>query len=187
MDLLDQRLYAKMNIFFLDKDPKQAAMWLKDAHVLKMGIESAQLLSTAWHILNPGDLRWYEGVPFLEDKPIYKKTHENHPMAIWVRQSVGNYSWCWRHGKAIMAEYQHRWGDRSKIIHATTWILNTLQELPDNLPDGDFTEPPQCMPEQYHDADFVTAYRRYYTHEKIKPNISGIDKYTDREKPEWNI
>ena len=40
-----------MNIFVLDKDPKQAAQWHVDKHVVKMPLEAAQLLSTAhWYI-----------------------------------------------------------------------------------------------------------------------------------------
>ena len=31
---------------------------------------------------------------------------------------------------------------------------------------GKFTEPPQCMPDEYKDTDYVTAYRRYYNTDK---------------------
>ena len=36
-----------MNIFFLDKDPKIAAQMQCDKHVVKMILETAQMLSTA--------------------------------------------------------------------------------------------------------------------------------------------
>ena len=36
-----------MNIFFLDKDPKIAAQLQCDKHVVKMILETAQMLSTA--------------------------------------------------------------------------------------------------------------------------------------------
>jgi hypothetical protein len=174
-----------LNIFFLDKDPKQAAIWLKDAHILKMGIEAAQMLSTAWHCLNPGDVNWFEGVPFIDKRPIYKRAYENHPMTRWVRASVGNYSWCYRHGMAIMDEYQYRWGNASNIVHVTRGIIYTLQELPDDLPDGEFTTPPLCMPEQYHGPDYIEAYRKYYNAEKLQPNSSNMHVYKGRERPEW--
>ena len=36
-----------MNIFFLDEDPKYAAQMQCDKHVVKMVLETAQMLSTA--------------------------------------------------------------------------------------------------------------------------------------------
>ncbi len=39
-----------VNIFMLDHDPVRAAQWHADRHVVKMILETAQLLSTAWHV-----------------------------------------------------------------------------------------------------------------------------------------
>ena len=41
-----------MNIFFLDQDPRQCAEWMVDKHVVKMIVETAQLLSTAHRIMD---------------------------------------------------------------------------------------------------------------------------------------
>ena len=41
-----------MNIFFLDKDPRECARQHCDKHVVKMVIETAQLLSTAHRLLD---------------------------------------------------------------------------------------------------------------------------------------
>jgi hypothetical protein len=41
-----------MNIFVLDRLPECAAQAHADTHVVKMPIETAQLLSTAWHVLH---------------------------------------------------------------------------------------------------------------------------------------
>jgi hypothetical protein len=46
--------------------------------------------------------------------------------------------------------------------------------------DGCFTSPPQCMPDQYKNADYITAYRNYYKAEK-KP----FAVYTKRSIPEF--
>jgi hypothetical protein len=43
-----------MNIFALDADPAKAAQMHADVHVVKMILETAQLLSTAWHELHSG-------------------------------------------------------------------------------------------------------------------------------------
>ena len=41
-----------MNIFILDEDPVQAAQLQCDKHVVKMIVESAQMLSTAHRMLD---------------------------------------------------------------------------------------------------------------------------------------
>ena len=41
-----------MNIFVLDNDPKIAAQMMCDKHVVKMIVESCQLMSTAHHVLD---------------------------------------------------------------------------------------------------------------------------------------
>ena len=41
-----------MNVFYLHKDPKVAAEMSCDKHVVKMILESAQLLSTAHRVLD---------------------------------------------------------------------------------------------------------------------------------------
>ena len=46
-----------MNIFYLDKDPVKAAKYSCDKHVVKMILESAQMLCTA-HRVQDGYLLW---------------------------------------------------------------------------------------------------------------------------------
>ena len=41
-----------MNIFYLDRDPKIAAQMMCDKHVVKMILESAQMLSTSHRVLD---------------------------------------------------------------------------------------------------------------------------------------
>ena len=41
-----------MNIFYLDHDPVTAARAMTDKHIVKMILESAQLLSTAHRVLD---------------------------------------------------------------------------------------------------------------------------------------
>ena len=73
-----------MNLFYLDRDPVEAARMQCDRHVVKMILETAQMLSTA-HIE-------------LDGKQVaYKATHKNHPSTVWVRSSSLAYNWTWRH------------------------------------------------------------------------------------------
>ena len=41
-----------MNIFVLDKSPVQSAIYMCDKHIVKMIVESCQLLSTAHRVLD---------------------------------------------------------------------------------------------------------------------------------------
>jgi hypothetical protein len=159
-----------MNIFALDNNPIQAAQWLCDKHVVKMILESAQLLSTAHRVL--------DDVP--AGSPLYKKTHENHPCAIWVRESFANYVWLYYHLRALLQEYTYRYGKHHKVEE----LMDVLIIPPDNIHHSlDQTEFAQAMPEQYKiPGNPIQAYRNYYKHEKLR-----IARYTNRDFPEWML
>jgi hypothetical protein len=154
-----------MNIFFLDTDIKKCAQYHCDKHVVKMILEYAQLLSTAHHLIDgPKD-------------GIYAATHKNHPMAIWTRDSIENYSFVYSLLVALCDEYTLRY----KKIHKTSTLLPLLNEAPRNL--LYFTNGysvPLCMPDDCKEKDAVTSYRNYY--KKYKKDIA-VWKYT--ETPEW--
>ena len=137
-----------MNIFYLDRDPIKAAEMHHSKHVVKMVLEAAQLLCTAHHLAgNPSD------VP-------YKKTHMNHPSAVWVRSSVANYMWCYEYMLALGAEYTKRYGKHHLTIAKCREILSNV---PHAIHAVDFCDPPQCMPDEYKMSDAVDGYRKYYT------------------------
>lgn len=160
-----------MNIFYLDRDPNIAAQMMCDKHVVKMILESAQMLSTAHRVLD-GDYRADRG-------GFYKMAHKNHPSTIWVRASSENYRWLWKHFDALLKEYTHRYGKH----HATERLRNILFMPPLNIVHGvPFTDPPQCMPEICKGEDTVLAYQNYYIIEK-----SGFARWTKRETPAWFI
>lgn len=136
-----------MNIFYLDCNPKVAAKLQCDRHVVKMILETAQLLSTAHHELDGSS-------------PAYKPTHKNHPSAVWVRSSVPAYQWAWVHLEALGREYEQRY---SKVHKTISNHLESLREPPVALQGHlRWSEPPQCMPEEYKRVDPVLAYRLYY-------------------------
>jgi hypothetical protein len=133
-----------MNIFYLSRDPATAAAMHADIHVNKMILESAQLLCTAHHVTG--------------GTAPYKKTHENHPCAKWVRQSAEHYRWVLELAKALGAEYTRRYGRTHKTVAE---VLPLLENAPSALPLG-WAEPPQAMPEEFRSTDTVESYRRYY-------------------------
>jgi len=145
-----------MNIFFVDKNPRVSAQSLADKHVVKMIVETAQMMSTAHH-LHP-----VVGIPL--DK-IYKKTHQNHPCAVWVRQNDYNYAWTANHLLALLDEYTARYGK----THQTANLVQYLYQMPE-LPFGDsITLPPSCMEDEFKVVavptlldDVVLNYRNFY-------------------------
>jgi len=140
-----------MNIFYLDKDPVKAAQAQYNKHVVKMILESAQMLCTAHHVYgNPDD------VP-------YKQAHLNHPSTIWVRENSLHYDWLYEHMIALGNEYTKRYGKQHLSI---TKCKIPLSNQPENIPHEEFEQPPQCMPDEFKDECSVQAYWNYYIGEK---------------------
>ena len=147
-----------MNIFYLDRDPVKAAQIQYNKHVVKMVLESAQMLCTAHH--HYAELNY----PMVEVP--YKKAHYNHPSTIWARGNRSQYRWLYNHMIALGEEYTKRYG---KTHLSITKCKPTLQFHPNGMPDGFFTEPPQCMPDEYKvEGDSLSAYWNYYEQEKYK-------------------
>jgi len=157
-----------MNIFALHRDPKIAAQMHCDKHVVKMILETAQLLCVAHHVLNP------EG----DYSELYKKTHVNHPSAKWVRENSANYKWAYQLFVELLNEYTYRYGK----IHKTSRLVSVLQNPPASINESAQTEFPQAMPDQYKTEDSIVAYRNYYNGAK-----ASFAKWTKRKKPNWFI
>ena len=82
-----------MNIFALSSDPFESAQMMCDKHVVKMIIETAQLLSTAHRVLDGEQYtdktsngrsiqRWRLTDAYDMENSLYKATHINHPSAV---------------------------------------------------------------------------------------------------------
>ena len=136
-----------------------------DKHVVKMILEYAQLLCSAWHILDEKHEYF---------KPKYKLTHKNHPCALWVRSSIGNYKWLCALGLALCKEYTFRYDK----IHKSEEIIHELSKNIIRVKVYDFFDPPQAMPDIYKNSDAVFAYHKYYMGEK-----KHILKWKKRREP----
>ena len=159
-----------MNIFYLDRDPEIAAQMMCDKHVVKMILESAQMLSTAHRVL--------DGDEHADKAGMYKMAHKNHPSTKWVRHSYQNYKWLYTHMTALMQEYTYRYGKH----HATERLIEPLGNFPKSFKSSfkTYTDPPMCMPDHCKDEDTVSAYHKYYIMEK-----SNFATWKRRDKPEW--
>ena len=150
-----------MNIFYLSTCPIESAQMQCDKHVVKMILETAQLLSTALH-------SWSFEAP-------YKPTHKNHPSAVWARKSEQNFSWLSKHFEALCEEYTRRYNR----IHKSSQHSAYFTAL------ADYTKastPPQCMPDDCKQPDTVQAYRQYYRIHK-----AYMAKWKLNNTPKWFI
>lgn len=146
-----------MNIFATHLCPKLSAKVLDDKRVIKMILESAQLLCNALWVHSS-----LLAIP-------YKPTHMNHPCSIWVRTSSANYLWLVDHFEALLAEYQNRYGK----IHACAQHLVFFRRMYHVIPHVPGTPFANCTP--YKSLQVNEAYKRVL-----------IDKWTaDKRKPTW--
>jgi hypothetical protein len=161
-----------VNIFYLDRDPCLAATAQCDAHVVKMILESAQMLCTAAHVALAAQGRDTAIVP-------YRVTHKNHPSTVWVRQDWSHAEWLVDHARALGWELTHRFGS----VHSSIKVVDAMwQVLADVLPFGRWSDPPLAMPDDFKQADPVLAYRAYYRSKRD----SGMKwRYTRRTPPSW--
>ena len=142
-----------MNIFVLDKSPILSAQMQCDKHIVKMPLETAQMLCSVFHRHGQGD------------KVPYKEAHKNHPCTLWAGDSADNFIWLWKHGMELCFEYTRRYNKIHKcqqvIMDLSKTDLGTLQ-----YQDMEMTPHPQCMPDEYKCDDPVLAYRKYYVNDK---------------------
>ena len=154
-----------MNIFVVDEDPEIAAQSLCDKHVVKMILESAQMLCTCMPLISTDD-----------KIVLYKPAFKNHPCTVWARESQQNYSWLCAHAKALCSEYTRRY----KKTHKSEAIIDFVIANKSPLPDIGLTPFAQAMPDQYKDSNTVIAYRNYYLGEKKR---LAVWKYSN--PPTW--
>lgn len=156
-----------MNIFVLHTDPSKAARYHCDKHVVKMILETAQLLSTAHHMLDNSKYA---------NTKLYRKTHYNHPCAVWVRETDSNYKWTLNLLYELLGEFTHRYNSN----HSTAMIYRYLTKLPSHIKTGPLTPFAQAMPDEYKNQDAVVAYRKYYNSDK-----RHLFSWSKRPKPHW--
>jgi len=150
-----------LNIFVLDYDIKKCAEFTCDKHVVKMILESAQMLSTAVRIsgIDSG----------------YKSSYVNHPCSVWVRASLSNWLWL----RELVINLNQEW--KTRYNHSSNHkSYDMVMSLPcPNIKDIGLTKFAQAMPDIYRNEDVVNAYRNYYMGEK-RNFVSWKNKI-----PEW--
>ena len=154
-----------MNIFATYPDPDQSARILDDRRLVKMALETAQLLSTA--LVTHG----HPGTH------LYKPTHHNHPCSIWTRESQSNYMWCVDHLAYLGEEYTRRF----RKTHKSVELLPRFEAGYRLVPGGSLT--PFANATHHKDLPVHTAYR---TVMREKWEADGIKaRWTGASPPRW--
>ncbi len=154
-----------MNIFVTDTSPIQSASNLPDKHIVKMPLETCQMLAIIYS-------DWYYGVGKLykKDGTAYRTAHgafRSHPCTIWAAANQYNLSWLIVHGFALCTEYTERYGK----VHTCYDVLLQAADIYNKCFDESWstayhkvTEFTRAMPEdiKFDDTiDTITAYKRY--------------------------
>lgn len=178
-----------MNIFYIHRNPTVAAQMMVNSHVVKMIMESAQILSTAHRLLD-GEMylaktksgrnvkRWRLSDQVME-AGLCAATHINHPSVVWCRQSATHYCWLYNHFLGLLDEYTYRYDK----VHAYASKIDLLKQLPLNIGSAAFTDPPPAMDKTFIiSEDAVENYRNYYIAGK-----EHLHKWKKRDVPDWML
>lgn len=165
-----------MNIFAVDDDPIIAARALPDKLVVKMPIESLQMLSP-WAFNTHG---------LLIQKPdggnYGTKGFANHPCTRWQYEDPANAAWLLLHAFGLCAAYTERYGRNHAVLPALFQLAQIYEEK-HGLPSVDaknHTPFALAMPDEYKDFnDRIGSYRRYVNCAK------GYAVWRYTEPPKW--
>lgn len=151
-----------MNIFVTDLDPKKSAENLCDCHVVKMILESCQLLMTFDQEYLGRQLPWLA-------------THKNHPCCVSL-SNFENYKWLEQHFYYLLKEYSYRYGK----VHRCEELFNKYYKLREY--DVSKINFPAVVVDECKGKDLVDSYRRYYGWKSI---MLKRFRYTNRHAPDW--
>ena len=194
-----------MNLFLLFTSATDAVVALSDQHVVKMILETAQVLYCAHHVIAKDvlDQRLAEHNKGRSTAlTAYKATHRMHPISVWVRAHAYHYAWACHYGLIMCKEYTLRYGK----VHKTEAHLQFLAELgypavpkdyvPElpkkqskewvyatkGIPDVFFYFP-LCMPEEYYVRDADGHYDAVQSYQKFYSNKGFEMRYRYSAKP----
>ena len=159
-----------MNIFVTDRCPVQSARNLPDKHIVKMPLETCQMLSIIYS-------DWYYGVGKLykSDGTPYRTQHgafRNHPCTQWAAANQYNLAWLILHGIALCDEYYQRYGK----VHTCYDVICQAQHIYHKCFDGDIndaaakvTQFTRAMPESLKFDTTITTIEAYIRYLNTKP------------------
>lgn len=178
-----------MNLFILDKNPYTAAEFYQDLHVNKIICEGSQLLANCYSL----ERLTFMDVPRTQKGTPRVHSYQKHPMALWIRHNIRNFTWTLQHMAALCNEYTYRFRKKHFTEDFITWCHNTApsEVLIKDFDKCSLTEWPQCFgqyPQCKVLGDPVAGYRNYYNVAKASFTVRGKPVYaswTGRPVPSW--
>lgn len=161
-----------MNIFFLSLIPLYCARYHCDKHVVKMILESVEILYAAHWLLRPkNNTDWINSAPKNQSgNHGYKLTHAKHPSIKWTAEGRKNYEWLCEMAGYLCDEFHTRYGDKK---HAAEVHLDWLTKNVPPFTNENWTTPKLAMFQECkdyaaeHKLSPVEAYQYYYVYAKI--------------------
>lgn len=158
-----------MNIFVLHEHPGIAAEMLCDSHVVKMCLESAQLLTGAAIL---------RGVKKPYSWPKYHNI--KHPVLLSL-DSEAKVNWLLLHFRALLDEYEFRFSKTHSYNREEYRYVQRLWQGTESTCHG---LAKCCGDLDVADLDIVTAYRKYYTEIK-KPQLMEKNRWNFTKRKDW--
>jgi len=150
-----------MNIFALDINPRKASIYHTDKHIVKMPLETAQMLCTASFITGSKPKK-------------YKPCFANHPCSVWARESLDNYYWLAELGIYLCEEYKFRYGRE----HSCFSVIQSCYDDVPNIRSIGLTKHKLAMPDDCKQDDAILSYQNYYNNYK-----THLFNWTKRKTP----
>jgi hypothetical protein len=169
-----------MNIFVTSQCPEKSAIVLPDLHIIKMPVESCQLLSYISSIFyfNYGSLPKKDGTPY---KVSANNPHLKHPCTLWLSESINNMQWLIYHGFMLCEEFERRFGH----VHACYKTLECALKI---FPNGDFNETTpfvRAIDRKFKFDTSIDTFTAYKRHLANKPWVKDNYKKLPTRKPDW--
>ena len=174
-----------MNIFVTHPDPLRSAVVLPDKHVVKMPLETTQMVSllfSPWYY-DWGEVFKKDGTPYDTKKGAFR----NHPCTKWAADSMYNTAWLIQHGCALVFEYWHRYNkvhacakplfEAKKTFHNMTGEVIVCHSMVES-----FT---RAMPDELKHNTGIDTFTAYKTYIASKPWVASNYLRDPSRKPDW--
>lgn len=158
-----------MNIFCTSDCPVKSAEWLDDKRLVKMILETGQLLSTV--LRKQG----------CQSDLLYKSAYQNHPCTLWSGKTRGNFDWLVAHGLAMCSLYTKVYGRR----HSTQDLIEFSAKSSSLVREGGLQEFCDCTEFKHRtDLPVTERYRLFmilkWTERDTRPPV-----FSKRDRPSW--
>lgn len=159
-----------MQLFILDYDPVKSVEYLSDCHVIKMSLETSQILSS---VIYNNDMEVGEWLP--------KPYNPYHPV-IKAIDNAEKINWLLDYNQALHNEYYFRFNKRHAYFKIKDFyeILRNDKIFSFDRSKLDFARDFKDF--ETNENDLVQSFRGYY---RFKKSIIKRWKYTNRIEPEW--